>query len=83
MAAFGKPCVVAWIGNSPAVYGYELHTNITSNLTFEEHNPESYLDAYPLQANGYQCPASYDPTTLFNMEQFKTVFDTLYTCKLP
>lgn len=82
MAAFGKPSIVAWIGNSPTVYGYESHTNIISNLTFEEHNPESYLDAYPLQANGYQCPASYNPATLFNMEQFKTAFDTLYVSKL-
>lgn len=66
MAAFQKPSVVCWVGNSPVVYGYPLHTNIASNFKFKRDNVESYLDPYPLQTQGYQCPLDYDVNTLFD-----------------
>ena len=30
-AALNKPSVVCWIGNTPAQFGYEMHTNIVAN----------------------------------------------------
>jgi hypothetical protein len=66
MAAFQKPSLVCWVGNSPIVYGYSLHTNVMSNLKPNEGNLESYLDPYPLQTQGHQCPQSYDVNSLFN-----------------
>lgn len=74
MAAFEKPSLVCWIGNSPIVYGYSMHTNITSNLKFEQGNLESYLDPYPLQTQGHQCPADYDVNNLFNPQTIEDEF---------
>jgi hypothetical protein len=77
MAAFKKPSLVCWVGNSPLVYGYPLHTNIASNFKFLYDNVESYLDPYPLQTQGHQCPKNYDINNLFNMEVFKQEFENL------
>jgi hypothetical protein len=77
MAAFQKPSLVCWIGNSPVVYGYPLHTNIASNLKFVHDNVESYLDPYPLQTQGHQCPSNYDVNTLFNPETIEQEFQKL------
>lgn len=80
MAAFQKPSVVCWVGNSPIVYGYPLHTNIASNFKFEKGNVESYLDPYPLQTQGHQCPLNYDVNNLFDgkiiEEEFEKIIKT-------
>jgi hypothetical protein len=74
MAAFQKPSLVCWVGNSPIVYGYSLHTNVVSTLKLNEENLESYLDPYPLQTQGHQCPQSYDVNALFNPETLNNEF---------
>lgn len=74
MAVFQKPSLVCWIGNSPIVYGHSLHTNIISNLKFEHDNIESYLEPYPLQTQGHQCPMNYDVNNLFNKEILEEEF---------
>jgi hypothetical protein len=38
MACFNKPSLVCWVGNSPIVYGYSMHTNVMSNLEFKYGN---------------------------------------------
>lgn len=78
MAAYNKPSLVCWIGNSPKVFGYDLHKNIKSNLEFSVPNPESYLDSYPLVTQGYQCPAEYTPESLFDYEEIKLRFEELF-----
>jgi ADP-heptose:LPS heptosyltransferase len=77
MAAFQKPALVCWVGNSPVVYGYSLHTNVMSNLKLNEENLESYLDPYPLQTQGHQCPQSYDANALFNPETLANEFEKI------
>lgn len=77
MSVFDKPSLVCWIGNSPTVYGYSKHTNVVSNLEFKHDNIESYLDSYPLQTQGYQCPPDYDVNTLFNQETLNKEFEKL------
>jgi ADP-heptose:LPS heptosyltransferase len=77
MSTFQKPSLVCWIGNSPIVYGYSMHTNIVSNLEFKYDNVESYLDPYPLQTQGHQCPQNYDATILFNQETLNKEFEKL------
>jgi len=77
MATFQKPSLVCWIGNSPIVYGYSMHTNVVSNLEFKYDNVESYLDPYPLQTQGHQCPQNYDAGTLFNQETLDKEFEKL------
>lgn len=81
MAAFEKPSLVCWIGNSPIVYGYSMHTNVVSNLKLEYGNVESYLDPYPLQTQGHQCPQNYDVNTLFNPQTIEEEFVKLLNPK--
>ena len=77
MATFQKPSLVCWVGNSPIVYGYSMHTNVMSNLEFKYDNLESYLDPYPLQTQGHQCPHNYDAGALFNQETLDREFEKL------
>ena len=78
MAAYKKPSLVCWIGNSPLVYGYALHSNVVSNLKTTYQNLESYLDPYPLQPQGHQCPTEYDVKSLFDYTKIKENFVELY-----
>lgn len=78
MAVFNKPSIVAWIGNSPVVYGYDFHKNITSDIINKSENIESYMDPYPLITQGYQCPSSYNPATAFNQESFDVAFSSIF-----
>jgi hypothetical protein len=77
MATFQKPSLVCWVGNSPIVYGYSMHTNVMSNLEFKHGNLESYLDPYPLQTQGHQCPSNYDAGALFNQDTLDREFEKL------
>lgn len=81
MAAFQKPSLVCWVGNSPIVYGHPLHTNIISNFKFEKDNVESYLDPYPLQTQGHQCPLNYDMNGLFDEKVIEEEFIKLFENK--
>ena len=56
-AAFKLPSIVLWIGTSPTVFGYDLHTNITAKLT-ERANQliGSYLFDYQFENNAHECP---------------------------
>ena len=77
MATFNKKSLVFWIGNSPLVYGYELHTNLKANVPHSD-NIESYLDPYPLLTQGHQCPIDYKMIDLFNAENITEMFEKLY-----
>lgn len=78
MAVFNKPSIVAWIGNSPTVYGYDFHKNITSNITNWPENLESYMEPYPLITQGHQCPSNYNPATVFSERVFSASFESLF-----
>lgn len=78
MAAFNKKSVVLWVGNSPTVYGYDGNINISSNYKHEIDNLESYLEPYPLQTRGHQCPRNYDPFNLFNRDEILDSFKKLF-----
>lgn len=77
MAAFKKPSLVFWIGNTPTVYGYDLHTNLTATVPHTE-NIESYLDPYPLITQGHQCPSEYKMVDLFKQEEIDSAFEKLF-----
>ena len=81
MAALNKPSLVCWIGNSPTVFGYPMHTNVVSNFVNELENPEGYLDPYALQSEGYQCPINYDQQKLFDINQLHAEFASLFIKK--
>jgi hypothetical protein len=77
MAAFNKPSLVFWIGNSPVVYGYEMHSNLTATVPCSD-NLESYLDPYPLNTQGHQCPSNYRMIDLFDAENISETFEKLF-----
>jgi hypothetical protein len=54
-----------------------MHTNVMSNLEFKHGNLESYLDPYPLQTQGHQCPPNYDAGNLFNQDTLDQEFEKL------
>ena len=78
MAAFNKRSVVLWVGNAPQVYGYVNNINIVSNYAHQVHNLESYLEPYPLQTRGHQCPMNYDPHNLFDVDELLKSFNKLF-----
>jgi hypothetical protein len=77
MAAFNKPSLVFWIGSSPVVYGYEMHSNLTATVPCSD-NLESYLDPYPLNTQGHQCPSNYRMIDLFDAENISETFEKLF-----
>lgn len=81
MAAYGKKSLVCWIGNSPNVFGYKIHTNIKSNFEFELENLEGYLEPNHIGSEGYQCPSNYDPEKLFDQDQLISEFEKLFVKK--
>lgn len=81
MAAFNKPSIVTWIGNSSKVYGYDMHKNLNSKIDVinDSENLESYLEPYPLLTLGHQCPASYQPDKIFDETEIRNTFVSLYS----
>jgi len=77
MAAFGKSSLVFWIGNNPTVFGYDMHTNMVANVPAAD-NLESYLDPYPLNTHGHQCPAGYRMVDLFDAKEIISNFEKLF-----
>lgn len=66
--ALKLPSVVTWVGTSPKVFGYEIHTNIVANtpdLKLNIDNP--YYQKYALFEDISRCPYS-DINTMFNTE---------------
>jgi uncharacterized phage-like protein YoqJ len=56
-ASFKLPSTVLWIGTSPTVFGYEIHKNITANLTKRANQLiGSYLFNYQFENNAHECP---------------------------
>lgn len=56
-AAFKLQSTVLWIGTSPTVFGYKLHTNIVANLPKKANQMiGSYLFDYQFENNIHECP---------------------------
>jgi hypothetical protein len=73
-AAMKLPSTVLWVGTSPKVFGYDLHSNIKANPP--KHKPKlltSYLFDYDFTGDSTQCP--YDD--VFEIFDFKKVTDTI------
>jgi len=57
--AINLPSVVFWIGTSPKVFGYGIHTNIVANkINNKNHLIGSYLFDYQFDYNVHECPYS-------------------------
>lgn len=56
-AALNLPSTVLWIGNSPVVFGYDLHSNILANpFTKEPELRNSYLQKFDIFGDAIQFP---------------------------
>ena len=69
--AMGLKSTVCWIGTSPSIFGYDFHTNITSQLP-ESKLPDSYLFDYNFNGATHECPFLD-----FNIFNAKSIIDTL------
>jgi hypothetical protein len=67
-AALGMPSTVLWVGTSPVVFGYDMHTNIVADLGDEVLLPDSYLFDYSFNGVLHECPM-IDTLQMFNMSQ--------------
>jgi hypothetical protein len=67
-AALKMKSTVLWIGTSPTVFGYELHSNIIADLGEETKLPDSYLFDYSFNGVLHECPM-IDTTQMFDLQQ--------------
>lgn len=76
-AAFKLPSTVCWIGNSPQVFGYNLHTNIVPVVNKDfTHLIDSYLDLYEWTGSRtFECPYK-DVSKIFDTDLIiKSILD--------
>jgi uncharacterized phage-like protein YoqJ len=68
-AALKLPSTVLWIGTSPKVFGYDLHTNVTAGVPkYKPKLIDSYLFDYSFEGRPEQCP--YDsPEEMFSFRE--------------
>lgn len=70
-AAFQKPSLVAWIANSPVVFGHKIHLNLTPKIDKSfRHQIDSYLEEYDWSGRRhYECPYD-DLDSIFDENDF-------------
>ena len=73
-AALKKPSVVLWNGTSPKVFGYDLHTNITTKIPYDFKLPGSYLFDFDFNGNEIEYPFTEDQE-FFNAEEIINAID--------
>lgn len=67
-AALKRPSTVLWNGTSPKVFGYEIHTNITTEIPYDFKLPGSYLFDFDFNGNEIEYPFT-DDQELFNVDE--------------
>jgi hypothetical protein len=68
-AAFNLSSSVFWIGTSPIVFGYNVHTNIQANKPYGAVKlPSSYLFDYQFSGEHYECPYM-DVSEMFDLDK--------------
>jgi len=66
-AALDLPSTVLWIGTSPTVFGYDIHTNIVANQITNFNLPDSYLFSYSFEGITHECPYK-DEDEMFDVD---------------
>jgi hypothetical protein len=66
-AALNQPSTVLWIANKPNVFGYDIHTNITSNpFTLKPELRNSYLSKFNISGDLLEFPYNNEKE-IFNL----------------
>jgi ADP-heptose:LPS heptosyltransferase len=73
-AALNKPSVVLWNGTSPKVFGYDLHTNIITDIPYDFKLPNSYLFDFDFNGNEVEYPFT-DQEKLFDVSKIIQAVD--------
>lgn len=66
-ASLGLPSTVLWVGTSPKVFGYNIHTNIVADIPSTIKLPDSYLFDYNFNGMVHECPL-FD-TNIFDINE--------------
>jgi len=66
-AALGMPSTVLWVGTSPKLFGYNMHTNIIADDPQLHNLPDSYLFDYNFVGAIHECP--YLTNDIFRIEE--------------
>lgn len=67
-AALNKSSVVLWNGTSPKVFGYDIHSNITTDIPYDFKLPNSYLFDFDFNGNEVEYPFT-DKEKLFDIDK--------------
>ena len=68
-AAYKLPSTVLWIGTSPKMFGYDMHTNIEAKRPSDVvKNIDAYIFDYDFNGLLHQCPYS-DQSKMFDVNQ--------------
>lgn len=76
-AALDLPSTVLWVGTSPKIFGYELHSNMIANPP--KNKPKlinSYLFDYSFNGDSIECPYN-EVLEIFNLENIYESIDNL------
>ena len=73
-AAMKRPATVLWNGTSPKVFGYDMHTNITTKIPYEFKLPGSYLFDFDFNGNEIEYPFTEDQE-IFNVDEIIKAVD--------
>jgi hypothetical protein len=74
-AAMNRPATVLWNGTSPKVFGYDMHTNITTKIPYEFKLPGSYLFDFDFNGNEIEYPFE-EEQELFNVDEIIKALDS-------
>lgn len=73
-AALKKPSTVLWNGTSPKVFGYDIHTNIITQVPYNFKLPGSYLFDFDFNGNEMEYPFTEDHK-LFDIKEIIKAVD--------
>ena len=73
-AAMKRPSTVLWNGTSPKVFGYDMHTNITTKIPYEFKLPGSYLFDFDFNGNEVEYPFT-EEQELFDVNEIIKAVD--------
>lgn len=75
-AAFDLPSTVCWVGTSPNVFGYDMHTNILPNKDKKISGGGYMIDSlfFDYDFNGPEYEYPFDNFDIFNLQ---TVYDSI------
>lgn len=73
-SAMKRPATVLWNGTSPRVFGYDMHTNISTKIPYEFKLPGSYLFDFDFNGNEIEYPFT-EEQELFNVDEIIAAVD--------